>query len=139
MGRNAEIKQYKITDVGQPIELFESKRGWLPVLERLLASPWIVRASELMQSERITESTKRVSEDVTVIWDAERQRPASFSRAGHAYRIEAVVQEWSVEKAWWNRARQVSQVCWRVQTAEGVFDLAYDRADKAWRLVGIQD
>jgi hypothetical protein len=32
MGRNADIKRYSASSVGQPIELFDSARGRLPII-----------------------------------------------------------------------------------------------------------
>jgi len=138
MGRNADIKKFSATSVGQPIELFDSKRGRLPAILGLLASPWIVRASDLKRADG-TCAAKHAEEDVEVAWDAERQYPASFTRDGRVYRIDAVVQIWAAERAWWDPRKRVSRRFWRVLAREGVYDLAYDRAQGTWRLIGIQD
>ena len=138
MGRNADIKRYSTSTLGQPVELFDTKRGRLPVILQLLASPWIVRASELKRADGSC-AAKHAEEDVEVVWDAARQYPSSFTRAGRVYRIDAIVQIWAAEKAWWDPRRRVSRRFWRVLSRGGVYDLAYDRGDGSWRLIGIQD
>ena len=114
------------SSAGQPIELFDSKRGRLPVIFELLASPWIVRASELERADGSC-AAKRAEEDVDVVWDAARQYPSSFTRDGRTYRIDAIVQIWAAERAWWDPRRRVSRRFWRVLSRGGVYDLAYDR------------
>ena len=138
MGRNADIKRFSATSVGQPMELFDTRRGRLPVVMELLASPWIVRASDLMRTDGSC-AAKHAEEVVEVVWDASQQYPASFSRSGRIYRIDAIVQVWAAERAWWDPRRCVSQRFWRVLARGGVYDLAYDRALSTWRLIGIQD
>ncbi len=138
MGRNADIKRYSTSKAGQPLELFDSKRGRLPVILELLASPWIVRASALVHGDGSC-AAKHAEEPVDVAWAAERQYPASFTRNGRVYRIDAIVQIWAAERAWWDPRRRVSRRFWRVLARGGVYDLAYDREQGEWHLVGIQD
>ena len=138
MGRHASIKRFSATPSGQPLELFEGKRSRLPVVVALLASPWIVRASDLARTDG-TCATKQADEAVEVVWDASHQIPASFLRAGRVYRIDAIVQMWAAERAWWDPRRRVSRRFWRVLSRGGVYDLAYDRTRDLWLLIGIQD
>ena len=138
MGRNAAIKRYSTSPEGQPAELFETKRARLPVVLELLASPWIVRASDLARGDGSC-AAKRAEELVEVVWDAERQYPSSFSRSGRVYRIDAIVQIWAAERAWWDPRKRVSRRFWRVLSRGGVYDLAYDRKQGTWLLIGIQD
>ena len=138
MGRNADIKKFSAKPAGQPMELFDSKRGRLPVILELLASPWIVRASDLKHADG-SGAAKYAEEDVAVTWDAAQQYPASFVRGDRVYRIDAIVQIWAAERAWWDPRRRVSRRFWRVLARGGVYDLAYDRARGTWRLIGIQD
>ncbi len=138
MGRNAAIKHYDMTPEGQPVELFESAHGRLPVIIELLKSPWIVRASDLVRRDGAL-AAKRADEVVEVAWDAVRQCPSSFTREGRTYRIDALVQVWAAERAWWDPRRRVSRRFWRVLARGGVYDLAYDRDRDEWLLVGIQD
>ncbi len=144
MGRNTAIKQYSATPAGQPLELFESKRAQVPVIIELLKSPWLVRASDLARGDGAYAS-KRAEEPVAVEWDAKRQCPAAFTRTGKTstahkcYRIDAIIQVWATERAWWDPRSHVSRRFYRVLSRGGIYDLAYDRAAGEWRLVGIQD
>ncbi|HSK46520.1 MAG TPA: DUF6504 family protein [Coriobacteriia bacterium] len=138
MGRNTAIKRYDTSPSGQPIELFETKHARLPVVMELLRSPWIVRASDLVSADG-TSATKRAEQSVAVSWDAERQYPTSFTRGNLRYRIDAVVQIWATDRAWWDPRQRVSRRYWRVLARGGVYDLAYDRETREWVLVGIQD
>jgi hypothetical protein len=138
VGRNAAIKNYDSTPAGQPLELLPGRRSRLPVIVELLASPWIVRASELVSRDG-SSAPKHVAEDIDVEWDAERGRPLSFERAGKHYRIDAVLQTWSAERSWWDSRAHVSVRYWRVLARGGVYDLAFDRTSRMWRLVGVQD
>ena len=97
-----------------------------------------MRASDLRCRED-TWSTKRIERPVEVVWDAERQRPLEFLREDRTWRIDAVIQSWTVERSWWNPRRQVSRHVWRVVAHGGVYDLAFDRVRNTWFLLGIQD
>ena len=138
MGRNSAIKHYDATPAGQPLELFASKRAQLPVITELLASPWIMRASELVRKDGAS-APKRIDEELDVVWDAELARPARFVRGETTYRVDEVLQAWAVERAWWDPRRRVSRRFYRVLARGGVYDLAFDRSSGEWRLVGIQD
>jgi len=138
VGRNSEIKHFRATRSGQPLDLFESPNSKLPVITELLASPWIVRASDLVRRDGAS-APKRVAEEVTVEWDSERACPQAFVREGRRFRVDAVLQTWSSERAWWDPRRHVSRRHWRVLARGGVYDLAFDRTTNVWRLTGIQD
>lgn len=138
MSRNAAIKHYDVTPDGQPMELLESPHGKRPVVLELLRSPWIMRASDLVRKEG-TWSTKHTEEPVDVVWDPQAGRPVSFVRNGRTWRIDAVIQIWTIERSWWDPRRQVSRHVWRVVARGGVYDLAFDRLTNAWLLLGIQD
>jgi len=138
MGRNADIKRFKAIADGQPMELFDTKHGRLPVILELLASPWIVRASDLVRSDGSC-AAKHAEETVAVTWDALGQYPASFTRNERVYRIDAIVQIWAAERAWWDPRKRVSRRFWRVLARGGIYDLAYDREQRTWQLIGIQD
>lgn len=137
MGRNSAIKHYDATPAGQPLELWEGGHGRLPVIVELLKSPWIMRASDLLA--RDGSAVKRAEEPVAVVWDPDRRCPASFVRNRRTYRIDAVIQVWAAERAWWDRRSRVSRRYWRVLARGGVYDLAYDRVADGWLLIGIQD
>ncbi len=138
MGRNAAIKRFSATRPGQPLELYPRTSSRRPVLLELLASPWIVRASDLVVLDG-SWAAKHVFEDVAVEWDAEHGRPAAFQRGPKRYPVDALLQTWAAERVWWDPRRHVSRRYWRVLSRGGVYDLAFDRCDGSWRLVGIQD
>lgn len=138
MGRNTAIKRYDATPEGQAMELLDGKPSRLPVIVELLRSPWLVRASELLGRDGAC-STKQAEETLDVTWDPDRRCPKAFIRAGRTYRVDAIVQVWAAERAWWDPRRHVSRRFWRVLARGGIYDLAYDRLAGTWLLVGIQD
>lgn len=138
MGRNTAIKRYKTNPAGQPMELFETRRSRLPVIVELLRSPWIVRASELTHKDGAF-AARRINEPVIVVWDASRQCPSSFLRSGKRYSVDAIIQVWATERSWWNPHKRVTRRFYRVLSRGGIYDLAFDRSDDSWVLIGIQD
>jgi hypothetical protein len=136
MGRNAAIKRFDPRTPGQPLDLFDSVRGRLPVVLELLKSPWIVRGSELPGAEA---GGGREPEGVEVRWDGGRRTPAAFSWRGRRYPVDALVQTWAVERRWWDAERRVSRRCFRVLARGGVYDLAFDRLAGAWLLLDVVD
>ena len=138
MGRNAAIKRFDSHPEGQPVDLFDSVRGRLPVVLELLKSPWIVRGSELAGAMDAPGS-KRTAEEVVVAWDGGKRAPAAFDWRGKRYRVDALVQTWAIERTWWDGERRVSRRCFRVLARGGVYDLAFDRLRQTWFLVGIVD
>ena len=138
MGRNSAIKHYDATPSGQPMELFDTAHARLPVILELLKSPWIVRASELTRRDGVS-AAKRAEEPVEVTWDPDRQCPTAFVRTHKRYVVDAVVQVWATERAWWDPRRRVSRRFYRVLSRGGIYDLAFDRTAGTWMLVGIHD
>lgn len=136
MGRNAAIKRFDAHPDGQPIDLFDSVRGRLPVVLELLKSPWVMRGSDLQRQHDAAEGT---AEDVTVTWDGERRSPAAFQWRGRRYTVDALVQTWATERRWWDAEHRVSRRCFRVLARGGVYDLAFDRLTARWLLVGVVD
>ena len=138
MGRDATIRRYDPHPHGQPMDLFASAEGRLPVVLELLRSPWILRASDLDEKGEAT-TCRRLERPVVVGWDGSRRCPASFSLHGRVYPVDALAQTWSIERRWWQPERRVSRRCFRVLARGGVYDLAYDRVTQGWLLVGIVD
>lgn len=137
MGRNAAIRRFEFHPEGQPMDLFASAEGRLPVVMELLRSPWIKRASELDSKD--ASACRRFERAVGVAWDGERRSPSAFTCAGRRYRVDALLQRWTVEKRWWDPGCRISRRCYRVLARGGVYDLAYDRLEKRWLLIGIVD
>jgi hypothetical protein len=138
MGRNSAIKAFDPRKEGQPLDLFTATDTRLPVILELLRSPWIVRASELLAPGSGLGGKKRERE-VSVVWDGAKRAPASFTLDGHRYLIDALVQAWTVERAWWDPRKRLSRRCFRVLSRGGLYDLAYDRLGNRWLLVGVVD
>ena len=138
MGHNTAIKRFSATPVGQPLELFEETHGRMPIVLELFASPWVVHASDVMRRDGSC-AAKHAAEPLGVTWDAAGQHPSAFTRAEQVYLIDAIVQSWAIEKAWWDPRKRVSRRFWRVSAAGGVYDIAYNRDDGSWLLMGIQD
>lgn len=138
MGHNSAIKRFSATPAGQPIELFDGSNGRMPVILELFASPWVIRASELMRRDGSC-AAKHANEQLEVVWNAASQRPAQFTRAEETYVIDMIVQSWAIERVWWDPRARVSRRFWRVVARGGVYDIAYDRDSDSWLLTGIQD
>ena len=136
MGRNTAIKRFDAHPTGQPLDLFTSSVGKTPIVLELLGTPWIRRGSDLPSGDG---TAKRTEVPVEVEWDGERGRPASFLYKGKRHAVDGLVQQWAVERSWWDRSSAVSRRCFRVLARGGVWDLAYDRVRQAWLLVGIVD
>lgn len=84
---NTAIKRYMPAITGETLELFASKHARLPVVAKILQSPWVSRASELMDVSGDAGGasvSKRLSEPVRVIWDVKRQAPYAFIRESGA-------------------------------------------------------
>lgn len=138
MGRNHAIKAFDPHKEGQPLDLFTATDARLPVVLELLRSPWIVRASEI-PAQASGLGGKKHEREVSVVWDGVRRAPASFTRDGRRYRVDALVQTWTVERGWWDPRRRLSRRCFRVLSRGGLYDLAYDRINGRWLLIGVVD
>lgn len=139
MGRNTAIKQYTSLPDGLPLDIFDPAAGRRSVVLDLLATPWLVRASELRHPGDGALG-RRIGEAVAVLWDASSRMPAAFTWRGRLYDVASVVQTWAVEHAWWDAEVRVSRRCWRVVAESGgTYDLAFDRVTGAWLLLGMQD
>lgn len=141
MGRNTAIKQYQAKRAGQPVELFDSRLARTPVIDALLESPWVWRASEVL-AEGSSEATKTLDEPVRVVWEDGSFRPCAFAReGGHAQPVEAIAQMWAAERGWWSEYSEdrVSRRFWRVISRGAVYDLVYDRLRNGWFLIGVMD
>ncbi|MCK8114145.1 DUF6504 family protein [Anaerosoma tenue] len=138
MGRNRAIRQYDPRATGESLDLFTASDTRTPVILELLRSPWIVRGSELGGGVSGL-AGKRRERAVEVVWDASRGAPRSFTADARRYSIDAVVQSWAVERAWWDPRKRLSRRCYRVLARGGLYDLAYDRIADRWMLTGVVD
>jgi len=139
MGRDRAIKEFDpARSTAQAIDLFTGRDSRLPVIVELLRSPWVVRGSEIAATPK-GGAGKRREEPVEVTWDGQRGAPAAFVWRSRRYSIDALVQTWALERAWWDPRKRVSRRCFRVLSRGGLYDLAYDRLVGAWVLVGVVD
>ncbi|MCX8007406.1 MAG: hypothetical protein N3B11_04735 [Coriobacteriia bacterium] len=138
MGRYRAIRQYRPSErPGQPLDLFSGKATRSDMVEELLKSPWIIRGSQAVRGA--LGAGKRREEPVDVVWDGAKRAPVAFERNGRRYRVEALVQTWSVERAWWDPRTRTSRRCFRVFARGGLYDLAFDLTEDRWLLIGIVD
>lgn len=138
MGRNRAIKQFDPRKTGRPLDLFTERDTRLPVVLELLKSPWILRASELPERSSGT-GGKHAEREAMVTWDSVRRCPSSFTHGDKRFAVDALIQTWTVERAWWDPRRRISRRCFRVLARGGIYDLAYDRLERRWLLIGIVD
>jgi hypothetical protein len=139
MGRNSAIKRFDPgKDTGQPLDLFSGRDARRPVIVELLRSPWIVRGSQVAVGTS-GHSGKRREEEIEVVWNGARRVPSSFLMHGKRYSVDALVQTWALERAWWDPRARLSRRCFRVLARGGLYDLAYDRLTGRWLLVGVVD
>lgn len=138
MGHTASIERSTAERPGQQLELHSDRPGRRAVLAELFASPWIVRASDLVRWDGSPVARRRC-EAVTVEWSPASGRPIAFVRGGERYRVDEVLQIVALERAWWDPRRHVSRRIWRVRTDRGAYDLAFDRLSGSWMLIGVHD
>ena len=145
MGRNRAIKVFDPRITGESLDLFTVADSRLPVIVELLRSPWITRGSEVGASASGSGTVasgyggKRREREIEVVWDGGRAAPRLFVLEGRRYPVDAVVQSWAIERAWWDLRRRASRRCFRVLARGGLYDLAYDRIGGRWLLTGIVD
>jgi len=145
MGRNRAIKMFDPRRTGESLDLFTATDSRLPVIVELLRSPWITKGSEVGASASIHAVTvsghagKHRQREIEVDWDGAKAAPRSFTFDGRHYPVDAVVQTWIVERAWWDLRAHASRRCFRVLSRGGLYDLAYDRIAERWLLTGVVD
>jgi hypothetical protein len=98
----------------------------------------VVRGSQIVTGSGGS-AGKRREEAIDVTWDGYRGAPAAFVWHSRRYRVDALVQTWAVERAWWDPRKRVSRRCFRVLARGGLYDVAYDRLAGVWLLIGIVD
>ncbi len=139
MGRNSAIKGFDpAKETAQPLDLFSGRDARRPVIVELLRSPWIVRGSQVASGTSAHGGKHRESE-IDVVWDGGRRAPSAFTMNARRYVVDALVQTWTLERAWWDPRARLSRRCFRVLARGGLYDLAYDRLTGRWLLVGIVD
>ena len=74
------------------------------------------------------------SEQIAIVWPAAEHSPRAFVWRGRRWRVDRVVQRWSVDTGWWNERLRVDRRYLRVMARGRFFDLCYDRRERRWYL-----
>ena len=74
------------------------------------------------------------SEPIAVVWPTAEHAPRAFVWRGRRWRVDRVLQRWSVDTGWWNERLRIDRRYLRVVAADRVFDLCYDRRERHWYL-----
>ena len=71
---------------------------------------------------------------ITVVWRPLTRAPGAFVWRGRRWRVERVLQRWSVDTGWWSDEVRVDRRYLRVVAECRVFDLYLDRRHRSWFL-----
>jgi hypothetical protein len=136
----SEIHRYPLRPGGFEEPLFPTRESRLEVLNHLLRSSWLSRASELesrggqaAHARREPVEVKSRSGLVGISWSSGRRRCRKERR------IVEVLGRWREVRAWWDEERATDRNLFRVLLSDGsVVDLARENG-KEWYLVGTLD
>jgi hypothetical protein len=71
---------------------------------------------------------------ITVVWRPLIRAPKAFVWRERRWRVERVLQRWSIDTGWWSDEVRVDRRYLRVVAEGRVFDLYLDRARRRWFL-----
>ncbi|MGD0997686.1 MAG: DUF6504 family protein [Thermoleophilia bacterium] len=71
---------------------------------------------------------------ITVVWRPLTRAPKAFVWRERRWRVERVLQRWSIDTGWWSDEVRVDRRYLRVVAEGRVFDLYLDRARRRWFL-----
>ena len=71
---------------------------------------------------------------ITVVWRPLARAPRAFLWRGRRWRVERVLQRWSIDTGWWCDEARVDRRYLRVVAEGRVFDLYLDRTLRRWIL-----
>ena len=136
----SEIHRYPLRPDGFEEPLFPTMESRRAVLDHLLLSSWLSRASELegrggeaVHAGRETVDVKSRSGRVRISWASGRRR------CRREHRIVEVLGRWREVRAWWDEERATDRSLFRVLLSDGsVVDLARESGGQ-WFLVGTMD
>ena len=136
----SEIHRYPLRPEGFEEPLFPTRESRLAVLDHLLRSPWLSRASEM--EERGGQAAHARYEPVElenrhgrlrIVWASGRRR---CRRRRH---VVEVLGRWREVRAWWDETRAKDRSLARLLLSDGsVVDLARENGGE-WFLVGVTD
>jgi hypothetical protein len=136
----SEIHRYPLRPCGFEEPLFQTRESRLRVLDHLLQSSWLSRASEL--EGRGGQAAHAGTEPVEVKGRSGRVRISWASgrrRCRRELRIVEVLGRWREVRAWWDEERATERSLFRVLLSDGsVVDLAREDGGE-WSLVGTMD
>jgi hypothetical protein len=136
----SEIHRYPLRPDGFEEPLFPTREAKLVVLDHLLRSSWLSRASEAesrgglaAHAGREPVEVKSRSGRVRISWSSGRRR------CRRERRIVEVLGRWREVRAWWDEERATDRRLFRVLLSDGsVVDLARENGG-GWFLVGTLD
>jgi hypothetical protein len=71
---------------------------------------------------------------ITVVWRPLTRAPTAFHWHDRRWRVERVLQRWSIDTGWWSDEVRVDRRYLRVVADGRVFDLFFDRPQRRWFL-----
>jgi hypothetical protein len=136
----SEIHRYPLRPSGFEEPLFPTRESRLEVLDHLLQSSWLSRASEVesrgghtVHAGREPVEVKNRHGRVRISWSSGRRR------CRRERRIVEVLGRWREVRAWWDEERATDRRLFRVLLSDGsVVDLAREN-DGGWYLVETLD
>jgi integrase len=136
----SEIHRYPLRPEGFEEPLFSTRESRLAVLDHLLRSPWLSRASEMEGKGGQAAHARWEPVDLENRHGRVRITLASGRRrcCKKRYVVE-VLGRWREVRAWWDKERAKDRSLVRVLLSDGgVVDLAREN-DGGWFLVGVAD
>ncbi len=138
----SEIHRYPLRPDGFEEPLFPTRESRREVLDHLLLSSWLSRASEMEDSYSGGQAARTLREPVEVENRHGRVKISWASgrrRCRKERRIVEVLGRWREVRAWWDEERATDRSLVRVLLSDGsVVDLARESGGK-WFLVGVAD
>ena len=136
----SEIHRYPLRPEGFEEPLFSTRESRLAILDHLLRTPWLSRASEMEVSSGQTAHARREPVElenrhgnVRVVRSPGRRR----CRKGR--HIVEVLGRWREVRAWWDETRAKRRSLARLLLSDGsVVDLARENGGE-WFLAGVTD
>ncbi len=133
----SEIHRYPLRPEGFEEPLFPTRESRLSVLDHLLRSSWLSRASEA--ESRGGQAAHAWREPVELENRHGRVRISWASGRRRCRRIVEVLGRWREVGAWWDEERATDRELFRVLLSDGsVVDLARENGE-GWFLVGTPD
>lgn len=141
----SQIHHYPLRPPGFEEPLFPTAASKRSVIEHLLESPWLSRASELERrgggaAAHVLEEPIGLDEfegrvDIVRLVGGRRRYRSSWRRQ----RVVRVLDRWRQVSGWWGEDRHVNRMVFRVLLSGGsVVDLARERSG-GWFLLGVLD